>query len=191
MTVSQDLACHTTADAGATVSLSQRCPRAQGLLRCLGGESPVTFPEGAQGLLSPFVFVYSGYRYITQGCAGGALSTALVGWWWHHSRRTSDCSRVLTACIQATSLKETWGLLSRFDCVYSDYITQGCPGGALAVAMSLRARCFFFPTHVRAEYLRQQRLARSRRIAAFAVVDDAASRTLCQIAKDRGICVGE
>ena len=41
----------------------------------------------------------------------------------------------------------TWELLSRFDCVYSDYITQGCPGGALAVAMSLRARSFFFPTH--------------------------------------------
>jgi hypothetical protein len=32
--------------------------------------------------------------------------------------------------------------------VYSGYITQGCAGGALAVAMSLRARCFFFPTHM-------------------------------------------
>ena len=50
--------------------------------------------------------------------------------------------------LAVASLKETWGLLSRFDCVYSGYITQGCPGGALAVAMSLRARCFFFPTHV-------------------------------------------
>ena len=49
--------------------------------------------------------------------------------------------------LVVASLKETWGLLSRFDCVYSDYITQGCPGGALAVAMSLRARCAFFPTH--------------------------------------------
>ena len=49
--------------------------------------------------------------------------------------------------LPLASLKETWGLPSRFDCVYSDYITQGCPGGALAVAMSLRARCFFFPTH--------------------------------------------
>jgi hypothetical protein len=38
-------------------------------------------------------------------------------------------------------------LLSRFDRVYSGYITQGCAGGGLAVAMSLRARCFFFPTH--------------------------------------------
>jgi hypothetical protein len=49
--------------------------------------------------------------------------------------------------MAVTSLKETRGLLSRFDYVYSDYITQGCPGGALAVAMSLRARCLFFPTH--------------------------------------------
>jgi hypothetical protein len=50
--------------------------------------------------------------------------------------------------LAVASLKETWGLLSRFDCLYSDYITQGCPGVALAVAMSLRARCFFFPTHI-------------------------------------------
>jgi hypothetical protein len=49
--------------------------------------------------------------------------------------------------LAVASLKETRWVLSRFDCVYSGYITQGCPGGALAVAMSLRARCFFFPTH--------------------------------------------
>ena len=51
--------------------------------------------------------------------------------------------------MAVASLEETQGLLSRFDRVYSGYryITQGCPGGALAVAMSLRARCLFFPTH--------------------------------------------
>ena len=58
----------------------------QGLFRCLGGG-------------------------ITRGCLGGALA----GWRWHHSRRRGDCSRVLTACIQATSLKgaqwEAGGLL--------------------------------------------------------------------------------
>ena len=32
--------------------------------------------------------------------------------------------------LVVVSLKETRELLSRFDCVYSDYITQGCPGGA-------------------------------------------------------------
>jgi hypothetical protein len=46
---------------------------------------------------------------ITQGCAG-------------------DCSHVLTACIQTTSLKGAQGVLWR-------------------VAMSLRAGCFFFHTH--------------------------------------------
>ena len=51
-----------------------------------------------------------------------------MGWWWHHSRRRGDCSHVLTACIQATSLKGAQGVL-------------------WWVAMSLRARCFFFPTH--------------------------------------------
>ena len=54
-----------------------------------------------------------------------------------------------SGAFAVASLMETWGMLSRFDCVYSDYITQGCPGGALAVAMSLRARCFFFHTHYR------------------------------------------
>jgi hypothetical protein len=54
--------------------------------------------------------------------------------------------------LVVASLEETRGLLPRFDRVYSGYryITQGCPWGALArrVALSLRARCFFFPTHV-------------------------------------------
>jgi hypothetical protein len=59
--------------------------------------------------------------------------------WW-------GCSRGLW-CVGGASLEETRGLLSRFDRVYSGYITQGCAGGGLAVAMSLRARCFFFPTH--------------------------------------------
>ena len=113
----------------------------QGLLRCLGGG-------------------------ITRGDAVGVLWRALAGWWWHHSRRRGwgypgGLSRVGGGItrgdargypggpwwVGGASLKEMWGLLSRFDCVYSDYITQGCPGGALAVAMSLRARCFFFPSH--------------------------------------------
>jgi hypothetical protein len=51
--------------------------------------------------------------------------------------------------LVVASLEETQGLLSRFDSVYLGYITQGGAGGALAVAMSLRARCFFFPTHDR------------------------------------------
>jgi hypothetical protein len=61
---------------------------------------------------------------ITRGDAGGALA----GWWWHHSRRRRDCSRVLTACIQTTSLKGAQGVLWR-------------------VSMNPSARCFFFRTH--------------------------------------------
>ena len=94
-------------------------PRAQGLLRCLGGDIP-------------------------RGGAGIALAFRLCVFGLHHSRGRGGCPSVLAVA----SLKETRGLLSRFECVYSDYITQGCPGGALAVAMSLRARCFFFPTHI-------------------------------------------
>ena len=60
---------------------------------------------------------------------------------------TREGALVGSGGLEVASLKEMWGLLSRFDCVYSGYITQRCPGGALAVAMSLRARCFFFPTH--------------------------------------------
>jgi hypothetical protein len=86
---------------------------------------------------------------ITRGDAVGVLSRALASWWWHHSRRRG---------LAVASLEQTRGLLSRFDRVYSGYITQGCPGGALAVAMSLRARCFFFPTHTCAE--RQAELER-------------------------------
>ena len=66
----------------------------------------------------------------------------------HQKRRKGGCSGGLVVA----SLKEVRGLLSRFDCVYSDCITQGCPGGALAVAMSLRARCFFFHTHLQPIY---------------------------------------
>ena len=98
---------------------SQRCPR-----NC-SGVLAVTFLEGAQGLLSRFVRLYPVFRL-------------------HHSRGRRGCSGGLAVA----SLEDTEGLLSRFDCVYSDYITQGCPGGALAVAMSLRARCAFFPTHL-------------------------------------------
>jgi hypothetical protein len=79
-------------------------------------------------LLWRFDSVYSGY--ITQGGAGGALA----GWWWHHSRRRRDCSRVLTACVQAPSLK-------------------GAQRVPWWVAVSLRARCFFFPTHRKEHFL--------------------------------------
>ena len=64
------------------------------------------------------------------------------------ARQSQRCSRDCSGVWVVASLEGARGLLSRFDCVYSDYITQGCPGAALAVAMSLRARCFFFPyTH--------------------------------------------
>ena len=82
----------------------------------------MTFLEEAQRLLSRFICVYFGY--ISQRAAG----CALVGWWWHHSRRRGDCPHVLIACIQATTLKGAQGVL-------------------WWVAMSLRARCAFFPTH--------------------------------------------
>jgi len=62
-------------------------------------------------------------------------------------RCSRDCPRDCPGVLVVAPLEETRGLLSRFDCVCSGYITQGCPGGALAVAMSLRARCAFFPTH--------------------------------------------
>jgi hypothetical protein len=61
--------------------------------------------EETQGVLSRSDCVYS--DYITQGCTGGAL----VGWRWHHSRRRRVCSRVLTACIQTSSLKGAQGVL--------------------------------------------------------------------------------
>ena len=73
------------------------------------------------------------------GCSGG-LSRVGGG-------ITQGDARGCPGGLAVASLKATWGLLSRFDCVYSGYITQGCPGSALAVAMSLRVRCFFFPTH--------------------------------------------
>jgi len=73
----------------------------------------VTFLEEAQRLLSRFVCVYFGY--ISQGAAWGAL----VGWWWYHSRRRGNCSHVLTACIQTTSLKGAQAVRSETDIVGS------------------------------------------------------------------------
>ena len=57
------------------------------------------------------------------------------------------CSRDCSGVLVVASLEETQGLLSRFDSVYSGYITRGGAGVDWWVAMSLRARCFFFPTH--------------------------------------------
>ena len=98
---------------------SQRCSRPESR-DCSGGLA-VTFLEGVQVLPSRFVRTYSGYITL------GDIGVALASWWWHHSRRRRDCSHVLTVCFQVTSLKGAQGML-------------------LWVAMSLRARCFFFPT---------------------------------------------
>jgi hypothetical protein len=68
----------------------------------------------------------------TLGVSRGAPGIAPVSWWWHHSRRRGggalagsgvwvvhhsrrrgDCSHVLTACIQATSLKGAQEVLWR------------------------------------------------------------------------------
>jgi hypothetical protein len=71
------------------------------------------------------------------------------------ARRVSQrCSRECPGVLVVASLEETQGVLSRSDCVYSGYITQGCAGGALAVAMSLRARCLFFHTHASAFHVK-------------------------------------
>ena len=43
------------------------------------------------------------------------------------------------------SLEGARGLLSRFDCVYSDYITQGCLGGALAGCYEPTCQELLFP----------------------------------------------
>ena len=72
-----------------------------------------------------------------------ALAFCLCVFRLHQSNGRRGCSGRLVVA----SLEETWGLLSRFDCVYSGYITQGSAGVLWWVAMSLRARCFFFPTH--------------------------------------------
>ena len=40
----------------------------------------------------------------------------------------SNGRRGCSGRLVAASLEEMWGLLSRFDCVHSGYITQGCPG---------------------------------------------------------------
>jgi len=118
---------------------SQRCSRG------CSGVLLVASLEETQGVLSRFDSVYLGY--ITQGGAVGDLvdSGGLVV---VSLKETRGSALVGSGGLAVASLEETWGLLSRFDCVYSGYVTQGCPGGALAVAMSLRARCFFFPTHV-------------------------------------------
>jgi len=47
--------------------------------------------------------------------------------------------------LVVASLEETWGLLSRFDCVYSGYITQGCTGGALVGCYEPTCQELLFP----------------------------------------------
>jgi hypothetical protein len=43
----------------------------------------------------------------------GLLWRALAGWRWHYSRGRGDCSHVLTAYVQTTSLKGAQGVLWR------------------------------------------------------------------------------
>ena len=81
-------------------------------------------------MLSRFICVYFGC--ISQGAAGGALAA----WWWHHSRRRGGCSHILTACIQATSLKGTLRNTSHL---------QGCAGGALVGCYEPTCQMLLFP----------------------------------------------
>jgi len=75
----------------------------------------------------------------------------------HQSRGRRSCSGRLVVA----SLEETWGLLSRFDCVYSGYITQGCAGGALVGCYEPTCQMLLFPyTHQRNHQSRGRRLSR-------------------------------
>jgi hypothetical protein len=49
----------------------------------------------------------------------------------HDTLVSQRCSRDCSGVLVVASLQGAQGLLSRFDCVYSGYITQGCAGGAL------------------------------------------------------------
>ena len=50
----------------------------------------------------------------------------------HDTLGSQSCSRDCSGVLAETFLEGTRGVFSRFDRVYSDYITQGCLGGALA-----------------------------------------------------------
>ena len=101
---------------------------------CSGGVCVCVF---SVKLLHPFISK-SG---TTRGGLRGAPGIVPVSWWWHHTRVPRGCSRGLAVA----SLEETRGLLSRFDCVYSDYITQGCAGGALAGCYEPTCQVLLFP----------------------------------------------
>ena len=88
----------------------------QGLLRWLGGDIP-------------------------RGGAEIALAFCLCVFRLHQSKGRRGCSGRLVVA----SLEETWGLLSRFDCVYSGYITQGCAGGALVGCYEPTCHMLLFP----------------------------------------------
>ena len=90
-------------------------------LQWLGGDIP---RGGAEIALAFCLCVFRLHQSRGRsGCSGWSVVASLEETW-----RRGDCSRVLTACIQATSLKGAHEVLGW-------------------VAMSLRARCFFFPTH--------------------------------------------
>ena len=74
-------------------------------------------------LLSPFISKSCTTRLGLRDAPG----IVPVSWLRHHSRGRRGCS----GGSVVAPLGETQGLLSRFDCVYSDYITQGCAGVAL------------------------------------------------------------
>ena len=60
-------------------------------------------------------------------------------------RQSQRCPRDCSGVLVVASLEETQGLLSRFDCVYSGYITQGGTGGALVGCYELRCQMLLFP----------------------------------------------
>ena len=70
-----------------------------------------------------------------------ALAFCLCVFRLHQSNGRRGCSGRLVVA----SLEETWGLLSRFDCVYSGYITQGCAGGALVGCYEPTCQVLLFP----------------------------------------------
>ena len=75
-------------------------------------------------LLSPFISksctTRAGSQMCSRDCSGVLVVASLEETLWG--------TLVGSRGMAVASLKETRGLLSRFDCVYSDYITQGCPG---------------------------------------------------------------
>ena len=60
-------------------------------------------------------------------------------------RQSQRCSKDCSGVLVVVSLEETRGLLSRFDRVCSDCITQGCAGGTLAGCYEPMCQMLLFP----------------------------------------------